>query len=147
MCPEQPSAPDPIHQQADRHRRIRNDHSAEIAEDYVELIAQLIRTRGKARTVDIARRLGVSHVTVTKTVARLQKEGLVSTEPYRSIFLTEAGQALAEETAARHALIVDFLQRLGVNPTDAETDAEGIEHHVSEATLQAMREFLREVKK
>ncbi len=144
MCPDEPAPQrDSINQQAARHRRIRHDHSAEIAEDYVELIAQLIRTRGKARTVDIARRLGVSHVTVTKTVARLQKEGLVSTEPYRSIFLTSAGQAMAEEAAARHALIVDFLQKLGVNPTDAETDAEGIEHHVSEATLQAMREFLQ----
>jgi len=134
--------PDPVDQQADRHRRIRDDHSAEIAEDYVELIAQLIREQGEARTVDLARRLGVSHVTVTRTIGRLQRDGLVRTEPYRSIFLTERGQVLADEAGARHELIVAFLRQLGVNPTDAETDAEGIEHHVSKATLRAMRGFL-----
>jgi DtxR family manganese transport transcriptional regulator len=125
--------------QAERHRRIRDDHSVEIAEDYVELIAQLIAEHGEARTVDIARRLGVSHVTVTKTVGRLQKEGLVRTQPYRSIFLTDTGADLAARSASRHDLIVAFLRRLGVDGPDAETDAEGIEHHVSDATLEAMR--------
>ena len=143
MAAEDKPTPDAIDQQADRHRRIRDDHSAEIAEDYVELIAQLITDQGEARTVDIARRLGVSHVTVTKTVARLQREGLVRTEPYRSIFLTDDGQVLAEQAAERHTLIVDFLRKLGVNASDAETDAEGMEHHVSEATLEAMRRFLQ----
>lgn len=129
--------------QADRHRRIRHDHSAEIAEDYVELIAQLITEHGEARTVDIARRLGVSHVTVTKTVARLQKEGLVRTQPYRSIFLTDSGTELAARSATRHELIVAFLRKLGVADRDAETDAEGIEHHVSDATLEAMRRIVQ----
>ena len=128
--------------QAERHRRIRDDHSVEIAEDYVELIAQLIVQHGEARTVDIAKRLGVSHVTVTKTIGRLQREGLVRSEPYRSIFLTGEGEALAARSAARHALIVAFLRKLGVGETDAETDAEGIEHHVSNATLDAIRHFM-----
>lgn len=132
--------------QARRHRRIRDDHSVEIAEDYVELIAELIREHGEARTVDIAHRLGVSHVTVTRTVARLQSAGLVRTQPYRSIFLTDAGQDLATRSASRHGLVVAFLRKLGVGDQDAETDAEGIEHHVSEATLQAIRRFVEERK-
>src|SRR5205085_1090619 len=73
--------------QAARHSKARRDHSGEIAEDYVELIAQLTRAHGEARTVDIAEHLGVSHVTVTRTIQRLQSEGLVRSEPYRSIFL------------------------------------------------------------
>lgn len=128
--------------QAARFSRIREDHAGEIAEDYVELIAQLIREQGEARTVDIAACLGVSHVTVTRTITRLQREGLVRTEPYRSIFLTEEGEAVAEMSAQRHALVVKFLRKLGVSATDAETDAEGIEHHVSEATLEAIRRFV-----
>ncbi len=131
-------------QQAARHSRIRRDHSAEIAEDYVELIAQLTVERGEARTVELAERLGVSHVTVTKTINRLKREGLVTSEPYRSIFLTERGKTLAEDSAARHELVVRFLRKLGVNAGDAETDAEGIEHHLSKATLDAMRAFLGE---
>ena len=130
--------------QAAGHSKIRRDHSSEIAEDYVETIAQLAREHGEARTVDIARRLGVSHVTVTKTVSRLQKDGLLSSEPYRSIFLTDDGRSLAERIEARHKLVVRFLQAIGVNADDAEADAEGIEHHVSDATLEAMKRFLGE---
>lgn len=131
-----------VTRQAESFNRIRRDHSSETAEDYVELIAQLIRGKGEARTVDIAARLGVSHVTVTKTIARLQKEGLVRSEPYRSIFLTDSGDTLASRSEQRHRLVVEFLRRLGVNDADAETDAEGMEHHLSEATLEAMRRFI-----
>lgn len=129
--------------QAARHSKTRRDHSAEIAEDYVELISQLARTLGEARTVDLADRLGVSHVTVTKTISRLQRDGLVRSAPYRSIFLTEEGQRLARLAEERHELVVSFLRSLGVNPTDAESDAEGIEHHVSEATMEAIRNFVK----
>jgi DtxR family manganese transport transcriptional regulator len=128
--------------QAARHSKIRHDHSQEIAEDYVELIAQLMSTIGEARTVDIAERLGVSHVTVTKRIARLQKAGLVSSRPYRSIFLTGEGKTLAQRAAERHDLVVRFLHKLGVNPVDADADAEGIEHHVSAATMEAIRRFV-----
>jgi DtxR family manganese transport transcriptional regulator len=131
-----------VARQAAGYSKIRADHSHEIAEDYVELIAQLTRLHGEARTVELAQRLGVSHVTVTKTLARLQRDGLVRSEPYRSIFLTEAGKGLATRAESRHELVVQFLRKLGVNPADAEADAEGIEHHVSEATLTAMRRFV-----
>lgn len=131
-----------IVQQAQRHNRIRKDHKAETAEDYVETISQLIRAHGEARTVDLARRLGVSHVTVTKTITRLQKAGLVRSEPYRSIFLTGNGENLAQKSEERHRLIVAFLRKIGVGAVDAETDAEGIEHHVSEATISAIRRFV-----
>lgn len=122
--------------------RVRRDHAAELAQDYVELIAKLIREHGEARTVEIARRLGVSHVTVTKTIGRLQRDGLVQTQPYRSIFLTERGATLAAECEARHGLLVRFLRKLGVNQRDAEHDAEGMEHHLSSATLTAIRRFV-----
>ncbi len=133
-----------VQNQAARFTRVREDHSREIAEDYVELIAELIAAHGEARTVDIARRLGVSHVTVTKTITRLQKEGLVSTQPYRSIFLTTEGEEIAQRSAARHTLVVTFLRKLGVSRADAESDAEGIEHHLSAATLAAMERFVLE---
>lgn len=130
--------------QAERFSKTRRDHSAEIGEDYVELIAQLIRQQGEARTVDIAKRLGVSHVTATKTIRRLQREGLVRSEPYRSVFLTDSGQQLASQSEARHQLVVEFLRKLGVNAADADNDAEGLEHHLGEATLAAIRRFVEE---
>jgi DtxR family manganese transport transcriptional regulator len=127
---------------AHRFRRTRNDHAKETAEDYVELIAALTEEVGEARAVDLAERLGVSHVTVTKTVQRLQREGYLTVKPYRSIFLTELGQDLARQARERHELVLAFLLKLGVPEEVAEIDAEGIEHHVSAETLARIRRFL-----
>jgi DtxR family transcriptional regulator, manganese transport regulator len=131
---------------ASGHRRTRSDHAAEIAEDYVELIDDLIAETGEARAVDLARRLGVTQVTVTKTIERLKREDLVTSEPYRSIFLTSRGSKLAREVRERHKTVLEFLRALGVPAKDAELDAEGIEHHISPATLAAMRRHLRSKK-
>lgn len=131
---------------ADRRKsfaRTRRDHAAELAEDYLEMIDDLINETGEARAVDIASRLGVTHVTVTKAVGRLQRDGLVTSAPYRSIHLTPAGKRIAERARKRHQTVIDFLLAVGVPPEDAEIDAEGIEHHISPATLNAMRRFLR----
>ena len=115
--------------------RIRRAHQSEVAEDYVEMISDLIEETGEARTVDLAARFGVTSPTVNAIVRRLQRENLVETRPYRSIFLTEAGTALAESSRARHQIVRDFLVTIGVPETIAEEDAEGVEHHVSEETL------------
>ena len=125
-----------------RFRRVREDHSRETAEDYVELIDALIRETGEARAVDLAAKLEITHVAVSKTIHRLQREGLVTTLPYRSIFLTDEGKKLAAASRERHALVHNFLLALGVPADVAETDAEGIEHHVSAETLAKMRKFL-----
>ncbi|MHA1108186.1 MAG: MarR family transcriptional regulator, partial [Alphaproteobacteria bacterium] len=106
-------------QQAGHHRQVRQARETEIAEDYVELIADLIDSQGEARAADIARRLGVSQASVNKTTARLQQAGLVTTQPYRSIFLTEEGRRLAEASRARHLIIVDFLRAIGVSEDTA----------------------------
>lgn len=127
---------------ANRFRRTRQDHSRELAEDYVELIGALIAEKGEARAVDLAERLGVSHVTVSRTIQRLVRDGLATTQPYRSVHLTQAGESLAAASRARHELVVAFLLKLGVPSGNAEEDAEGIEHHVSEETLEAMRRYL-----
>jgi DtxR family transcriptional regulator, manganese transport regulator len=129
--------------QADRFSRARSARSAAMLEDYTELIADLIAANGEARTTDIARRLGVAHPTATKTIARLKREGLVTAKPYRGIFLTESGQAMARRVRERHRLVVDLLLAVGAPREAAETDAEGIEHYVSDATLRAFESFLR----
>ncbi|MEO1718749.1 MAG: manganese-binding transcriptional regulator MntR [Pseudomonadota bacterium] len=137
---------DEIARSAAKHQRVRTAHQTELAEDYVELIAELIDTYGEARVVDLAERLGVSNATVNATVRRLARDGLVSTQKYRSIFLTDDGRALAESSAERHALVRAFLVSLGVDAATADADAEGIEHHVSDRTLAAFRRHLRRLK-
>ena len=115
----------------------RRARRKEIAEDYVELIDDLIEANGEARLVEIARRMGVTHMTASKAVARLQRDGLVTTRPYRSIFLTGKGRQMALRSRRRHQIVLDFLKTIGVSDETARRDAEGIEHHVSEETLRA----------
>ena len=92
--------------QADRFSRARSARSAAMLEDYTELIADLIAANGEARTTDIARRMGVAHPTASKTIARLKREGLARSKPYRGIFLTEAGAAMAKKVRERHRLVI-----------------------------------------
>jgi DtxR family manganese transport transcriptional regulator len=116
--------------------------SAALLEDYVELIDDLLAAQGEARTTDVARRLGVTHSTAVKSIGRLKREGLLTARPYRGLFLTTAGRALAEHARARHRLVVALLRALGVPAEAAEADAEGMEHHVSAATLDAFARFI-----
>ncbi|HWK38649.1 MAG TPA: manganese-binding transcriptional regulator MntR [Hyphomicrobium sp.] len=132
---------------AEQFRRVRDAHQSELAEDYVELIADLIDESGEARVVDLAERLGVTKATVNNAIQRLQRDGLVTSQPYRSIFLTDKGHALAIASRERHQVVRDVLLALGVDADTAEADAEGIEHHVSEPTLAAFRKFLRTAQK
>ena len=123
--------------------RIRRAHQSEVAEDYVEMISDLIAETGEARTVDLAARFGVTSPTVNAIIRRLQRENLVETKPYRSIFVTEAGRALAEASRARHQIVRDFLITIGVPQSIAEEDAEGVEHHVSRETLDVFAKITR----
>ena len=132
-----------LKRQAENLSQTRREHANEIAEDYAEAIADLVAETGEARVVDLSRRLGVTHVTVNHTIARLQKAGLVTAQPYRSIFLTAKGRALAASCKRRHEKVVAFLESLGISKRVAELDAEGIEHHVSPETLAAMERRLK----
>jgi DtxR family manganese transport transcriptional regulator len=133
--PEEPT-------QALRFGKARIAQSTAVLEEYVELIADLLATRGEARATDIAKRLGVTHPTALKSIARLKREGLATALPYRGIFLTDAGHELADRVRARHRLIVELLIAVGVPAEAAEADAEGMEHHASKATLDAFARYL-----
>ena len=111
----------------------------ETAEDYVEAVADLIDERGSCRVCDLSRRFGVSHVTVSRIVGRLEKSGFVTTRPRRPIELTPAGRCLAEASRRRHELVYRFLLAIGVSERTASIDSEGIEHHVSVETLARFR--------
>ena len=136
------SSPRSSEEQAKAMRATREQHAMEAAEDYLEAISDLIEQTGEARVVDLASRLGISHATVIQTVRRLQRDGFVTSEPYRAIFLTDEGRKIAEESRYRHTTTLALLVKLGVSPEVAEVDAEGMEHHVSEETLQAFEKFI-----
>ena len=138
LAAEMPAEPT----QARRFGTARTARATALLEDYVELIADLLAAHGEARATDVARRLGVTHPTALKSIARLKREGLATSRPYRGIFLTDAGFALADRVRARHRLMVELLVAVGVPPEVAEADAEGMEHYASDAALEAFAGFL-----
>lgn len=124
------------------HKRTRDDHASEVAEDYVEAIADTIAAQGVCRSVDLVQQFSVTHATVNNTVARLQRDGLVTTAPYQPVELTPAGKRLAKASRKRHEIVKSFLEAMGISPQTAAIDSEGIEHHVSAETLRAMKKIL-----
>ena len=121
--------------------KVRNAHKSENTEDYLELINDLINNNGEARIVEIANKLNIAQATANKTIKRLQSQGFIDKQPYRSIFLTEKGQKIAVSSKKRHEIVYKFLINLGVSNKIALADSEGIEHHVSKKTLVKMEKF------
>jgi len=124
------------------HLRTRRDHASETAEDYVEAIAMFQESKAECRLKDLAAHFMVSHVTVSKILARLAREGLVEITPYAPVKLKSSGVELASRARVRHELVLEFLVALGVTQSAAQADAEGIEHHVSDETLLCMKRFI-----
>ncbi|CAM3159159.1 transcriptional regulator MntR [Rariglobus hedericola] len=112
-------------------------------EDYLERISELIKTKGYARVVDIAAELKISQASVTTMVQRLDGEGLVKYEKYRGMVLTSAGEEVAARIAHRHELLTNFLTLLGLGKTVVDHDVEGMEHHVSVETFDALEKLNR----
>ena len=132
---------DKIDFNSDRFEQVRSARNTETAEDYTEMIADLIRESGEARAVDLAKHFGVTGPTVNSIIRRLVREDLVISKPYRSIFLTEKGQILADYCKTRHEIVYKFLIKIGVNSETAKNDAEGLEHHVSAETLNVFEKY------
>ncbi len=125
-------------------RQVREAHRRELIDNYVELISDLIIEVGEARQVDMAARLGVSQPTVAKMLKRLASLGFIQMIPWRGVFLTPEGEKLAQESRERHQIVENFLLVLGVSPEIARRDAEGMEHHVSQETLDAFLAFTQQ---
>jgi DtxR family manganese transport transcriptional regulator len=126
------------------HQRTRRDHATELAEDYVEAIDDIISQSGVCRAMDLVQHFQVTHATVSNAVGRLVRDGFATSQPYQPIELTPKGKRLAKKARYRHETVKCFLRKLGVSEEAARIDSEGIEHHVSKETLDAMQRVLTE---
>jgi len=121
--------------------------SSTAAEDYLERILELIKSKGYARVVDIAAALKISQASVTNMVQRLDAEGLLKYEKYRGLILTAAGERVARSIAHRHKLLTDFLKLLGLSDRVIYHDVEGMEHHISPPTLRAIEALTAQLRR
>ena len=123
----------------------REHHLSETAEDYVEIIYDIISLKGEARTCEIAEQLGVTHVTVIHALERLKKKGFIHLPPHQPLTLTEDGIKLAVFSKNRHQFLLKYLIALGVPEKIAAIDVEGMEHHISQATIDAFKKHLEKL--
>ncbi len=102
-----------------------------VIEDYLVTIIRLEEEYGVAKTGDIALSLNVSPGTVTNTLARLKKMGLIERTPYKGVRLTERGRQLALDILKRHRLVERLLTDvLGVEWYKVHEIAHKLEHGV-----------------
>jgi Mn-dependent DtxR family transcriptional regulator len=116
-------------------------------EDYLERIQGLLDRKGYARVSDIAEELHLTPSTVSNMVRRLARHDLIEFENYRGLRLTDRGRAVARRIQARHATLAEFFESLGIDPKDARKDVEGIEHHISSSTLNALEALTKALEK
>jgi Mn-dependent DtxR family transcriptional regulator len=125
-----------------RSRTVTLSHGlSEQTEDYLERIQELIDRKGYARVSDIAEALKITPSTVSSMVRRLARGGFIQFENYRGLSLTLAGRSVAARIQERHRILTEFLESLGLESSVVRHDVEGIEHHVSPTTLEALRKL------
>lgn len=112
-------------------------------EDYLEAILMIQEARGACRSIDVARRLGVSKPSVSVAMGHLRDEGMVVMDQDGFLWLTEPGRAIAEEIYTRHRVLTDFFRSIGVPPQVAEEDACKIEHDLSGETFRRLKEYIQ----
>ena len=111
------------------------------AEDYLERIHELIEEKGYARVVDIASSLNVKQASVTSMVQKLGEAGYINYEKYRGLILTEKGREVARKVQQRHETLSRFFSLLGLDARTQQADIEGIEHHLSPATVECLADL------
>lgn len=126
---------------ADSFKKARTKRCNEIAEDYTEMIAELQELNEDVRVCDLAKRMGVSHVNVIKTIKKLIRDGFLLDKP--EIQLTARGKKMASFSKRKHLILSQFFHKLGVPEEVLAGDVEGIEHHISEETLEAIERHLK----
>ncbi len=124
------------------HQRVRRQHSSEIAHDYVEAIHEIRQTGSLVRVSDLQEVFGVSHVTVIRTLKRLYEKELITGTKSKEISLTDLGESIARRAQEKHEIVRNLFVKLGVSREQSDADAEGVEHHLSEETLNAIQRFL-----
>ncbi len=114
----------------------------ESAENYLETILMLSKTRPVVRSVDIASELGFKKSSVSVAMKHLRENNHITVTQEGYIYLTESGKEIAEMIYERHELLSSWLEKLGVNKQIATEDACRIEHVISQESFEAIKKFI-----
>lgn len=111
----------------------------ESAENYLETIHILSKSKPSVRSIDIATELGFSKPSVSVAMKNLRQNGYVKVDEDGFITLTAAGLEIAETMYERHTMLSNWLIYLGVDKETAQEDACRIEHVISADSFKAIK--------
>ncbi len=114
---------------------------------YLETVYILSKRGGAVRAVDVGEFMGYSKPSVSRAMGLLKKGGYVTADKDGFLSLTDEGLAIAEKMFERHTLLSEFLVQLGVDRDTADADACKIEHHLSDASFEAIKRYAEGVLK
>ncbi|MEG0216775.1 MAG: metal-dependent transcriptional regulator [Raoultibacter sp.] len=114
-------------------------------EDYLEAIVMLGGSEeNPVRSVDVAKKLGVSKASVNKAISTLKEKGLVDQPFYGDITLTTTGLAYGNQVLDRHHLLFTFMtQALGIDEETADMEACQMEHAISDDSFAKWSAYIK----
>ncbi|AFM01196.1 MULTISPECIES: metal-dependent transcriptional regulator [Desulfitobacterium] len=112
----------------------------ESGEMYLETIYILQKKKGDIRSIDIANELGYTKPSISRAVGILKKNDYIEVDSSGVITLTDEGERIASHIYERHDIITRYLVYLGVDKETAAQDACRVEHVISQATFEKMKE-------
>ena len=121
-------------------------HIQESGEMYLETIYVLTKQKPLVRAIDVSEHMGFSKPSVSRAVGLLKDAGLLEVESGGSLRLTESGLDMAKKIYERHTILTSFLVSIGVDEKIAADDACKIEHHISEESFEAIKNYLNKDK-
>jgi len=115
----------------------------ESVEMYLKTIAELSATSDPVPVTLVASRLGISTVSASEMVHRLEEQGLLEHTPYKGVRMTRAGLLRANAVIRRHQLWEVFLyEKLGMSWADTHDLACVLEHVSAPQLSDALFTFL-----
>ena len=118
----------------------------ESKEDYLEAAYVIKQKYGFVRNTMICDYLNYSKASVSIAMRGLREQGYVIKDQYGSIELTEAGKKVAKKVYARHVLLEEFLELVGVSSEIANRDACRMEHAISEESYLKIQQLVKKMK-
>ncbi len=116
-------------------------------EEYCRAIAKMDAGSG-ARSVDLARALGLSKNTVALTLKKLALAGYADMERYGRVRLAKKGIRIAKKMNFKHRVIETFLfSELKMDKESVHNEANAMEHWVSDELIERLYAYIGKPKK
>jgi DtxR family Mn-dependent transcriptional regulator len=120
-----------------------NKPTTSVVEDYLQILHYLTRDGVPVIAARLAERMNVTPPTVTATLQRMERDGLIQHGARKEVLLTAEGRDVAENIVRRHALAERLLTDLLKMPWhESHEEAHGVEHvmtpNIEARLLQAL---------